>query len=228
MRILYCLLFAGFTAALASTAVAGQIGQGRGPAPACRTYSAEEVRTLSGAASGNINQSCHFDAATLERVCTMQSRTSASSFTLKLTDKYESIADFVDEIRVIPPISRIRTQARRFPSGPAPNADVTYSYDTQGRQTRLTTAMAGRQQVVTYSAWDAAGRPTGALSNNVALQYKYDDTARTMTITGPAGVETDTYDADGNMIHEVSMDGGGTTTFAIKITKTEKVCRTQQ
>lgn len=229
-RILLCLLFACFTAELASNGLAGQTGHGRGPAPACRTYSAEEVRTLTGAASGSINQTCHFDTANSERVCTIQSRTSAGSFTLKLTEKYDSVADFVDEISVIPPISRIQTQARRFTNGPAPNADLTYLYDGMRRQTRMTTAIAGRLSVITYNAWDAAGRPTAAVSSNAAstasLQYRYDDAARTMTITGPAGVETDTFDADGNMVHEVSTDGGGVTTFAIKIANTEKVCRT--
>jgi hypothetical protein len=46
-----------------------------------------------------------------------------------------------------------------------------------------------------------------------------------MTITGPAGVQVDTYDVDGNMIHEISTDGGGKTDFAIKIVRTEMVCR---
>jgi hypothetical protein len=46
-----------------------------------------------------------------------------------------------------------------------------------------------------------------------------------MRTTGPVGVQIDTYDADGNMIHEVSTDGGGKTEIAIKIIKTERVCR---
>ena len=110
-------------------------------ASSCRTYSADEVRTLSGAGSGTITQTCHFDAATVERVCTIRGRTSASTFTLNLTDKYSSVADFVDEIRVVPPIARIQRQTRRFAGGPAPNADVTYEYDGARRQTRLSTAV---------------------------------------------------------------------------------------
>jgi hypothetical protein len=46
-----------------------------------------------------------------------------------------------------------------------------------------------------------------------------------MTITGPVGVEVDTYNADGNMIHEVSTDGSGRTEYATDILKTEKACR---
>jgi len=199
------------------------------PAPKCRTYSAEEVRTLSGAGSGTITQTCRFEASTFERTCTMQSKTNAGSFTLKLTDKYASVVDFVDEIRAIPPISRIQRQTRHFVSGPAPDADVTYEYDGERRQTRISTSMRGNVIVMTYSGWDAAGRPTGGVTSGrgpaVTLKYAYDDAARTMTITGPAGVEVDTYDADGNMIHETSTDGGGKTDYAIKIAKTDSVCR---
>jgi hypothetical protein len=198
-------------------------------APKCRTYSAEEVRTLSGAGSGTITQTCRFDAGTFERTCTIQSKTNAGSFTLKLVDKYASVADFVDEIRVIAPVARIQRQTRRFVIGPAADADVTYEYDGERRQTRLSTAVRGNVIVMTYGAWDAMGRPTGGVTSgrgsSVTLKYAYDDSARTMTITGPAGVEVDTYNADGNMIHETSTDGGGRAEHAIKIMKTETVRR---
>jgi hypothetical protein len=32
-----------------------------------------------------------------------------------------------------------------------------------------------------------------------------------MTITSPGGTEVDSYDTDGNMMHEVSTDGGDAT-----------------
>lgn len=214
---------------MGSTLVLADV-RGQAPsAPPCRTYSVEEVRTLSGAGSGTISQTCHFDTATYERVCTIRSRISAGSFTLNLTDKYASVADFVDEIRVVPPIARIQKQTRRFTSGPAANADVTYEYDGARRQTRLSTLVNGNLMVMTYNSWDVVGRPTGGMSSSrastISLKYTYDAAARTMTITGPAGVEVDTFNADGNMIHEVSTDGGGKTDFAIAIHKAEKICR---
>lgn len=197
--------------------------------PVCRTFTAEEVRTLSGAGSGTITQSCRFDLATTSRICNMRSRINAGSFDLTYTDKYNSVADFVDEVAVVPPIARIQKQSRRYTSGSAPNAEITYEYDATRRQTRLSTNMAGNLLVTTYGGWDAAGRPTTATvstrASTITLQYKYDDAKRTMTITGPAGVEVDTFDVDGNMIHEETTDGGGRTVFTFKINKTDKVCK---
>lgn len=197
--------------------------------PVCRTFSADEVRTASGATIGTITQSCSFDAATTSRVCRMRSRLTNTSFDLTYTDKYDSAADFVDEIRVVPPIARIRTQSRRYSSGSAPNATLVYDYDGARRQTRLSTNMGGNLLLTTYSAWDPKGRPTTATVSSRAstftLQYSYDDVARTMTTTGSAYVQVDTYDADGNMIQEVSTGSGGRTTYTIKINKTDKVCK---
>lgn len=126
-------------------------------------------------------------------------------------------------------IARIQRQSRRFDDRPAGNADVTYTYDSDRRQTRLATALNNNLVVLTYRTWDAAGRPTSAASTGapaaISFKYAYDDARRTMTMTTPASAEVDTYDADGNMIHEVETNGGARTTFDIRITKTEKVCR---
>ena len=198
-------------------------------APQCRTFTTEEVRTVSGAAAGTISQTCRFDLPTTSRVCTMRTRLSNTSFDLVYTDKYNSVADFVDEIRIVPPIARIQSQTRRFTSGSGPNAQIAYEYDAARRQTRLSTNMTGNLLVTTYSAWDPLGRPTAAVvssrASTINLQYKYDDALRTMTTTNPAGVQIDTYDADGNMIREESTDGGGKAIHAFKINKTEKVCK---
>ena len=204
-------------------------GLAQAPSPQCRTFTAEEVRTVSGAAAGTISQTCRFDVPTTSRICTMRTRLKHTSFDLSYTDKYSSVADFVDEIRIVPPISRIQSQTRRYTSGSGPNAEIAYEYDGAGRQTRLSTNMSGNLLVTTYSAWDPLGRPTVATVSSRAptinLQYKYDDALRTMTTTNPAGIQVSTYDSDGNMIREESTDGGGKTTSAFKINKTEKVCK---
>ena len=198
-------------------------------APACRIFSAEEVRTVSGATAGTITQSCRFDMASTSRICTIRTRLGATSFDLTFTDKYDSVADFVDEIRIVPPISRIQSQSRKYTSGSAPNSQLAYEYDAARRQTRLSTNMGGNLLVTTYSAWDALGRPTAATvssrASTINLQYKYDDVLRTMTTTNPVGVQVDTYDSDGNMTREEAIDGSGKTIFSITINKTDKVCK---
>jgi len=221
---------ARMVAACAAGVVALVAVDAQAPAPpSCRTYSAQDVRTLSGAGTGTIEQSCRFDTISFERICTIRSRTHAGPFTLTLTDTYASTADFIDEIRVVPPIARIQRQTRRFDTMPAGNADVTYTYDSDRGQTRLATAVNNNLVVLTYRTWDAAGRPTSAVSTGapvaMSFKYAYDDARRTMTMTTPRSAEVDTYDADGNMIHEIETTGGAKTTFDIRITKTEKVCR---
>jgi len=198
-------------------------------APQCRTFTVNEVRTASGAAAGTISQTCRFDLPTTSRICTMRTNLSHTSFDVTLTDKYNSVADFIDEVRVVPPIARIQSQARRVTRGSGVSATINYEYDSAGRQTRLSTNMGGNLLVNTYGGWDPKGRPTTAIVSSRAatinLQYKYDDALRTMTTTNPGGAQVETYDADGNMIRSESIDGSGKTVFTFKINKTDKVCK---
>jgi hypothetical protein len=187
------------------------------------------MRTGRGTGAGTITQNCRFDTEVTSRICNMRTRLGATAFDLTYTDKYNSVADFIDEVSVVPPIARIQKQSRRYTSGSGPNAEIAYEYDAARRQTRLSTNMTGNLLVTTYSAWDPKGRPTNAIvsskASTITLEYRYDDKARTMTTVGPAGNQVDTYDADGNMIRSESVDGGGTTVFEFKINKTEKICK---
>lgn len=189
--------------------------------PACRTYSSDETRTGAGG-----SQTCHYDTSTNAFTCTLTYPT----FKVVIVNRYQSVADFVDEVSVIPPIARYVSGTTTYqPSGPGmKNGKWTYSYDSQRRQTRTVTAFAdGTSTTATYSAWDTAGRPTlstvtqtGAPAFTIA--YAYDDATRLMTIT-PArgGVQTHTFDANGNIVL-ATAPGSRTTT---RITATEKVCR---
>ena len=217
------------TIAMVCTAGVALIAGELQTAASCRTFSAEEVRTLTGAGGGTINQTCRFDLPSTSRICTMRTRLTNTSFDLTLTDTYYSVADFVDEVRMVPPISRVQKQSRRYTSGSGVNGDIAYEYDAMRRQTRLTSSVGGNLLLTTYNAWDPKGRPTAAIvssrASTINLQYKYDDELRTMTMIGPVGNQTYTYDADGNMIKEESTAGSGSTVHNIRIDKTEKVCR---
>ena len=95
--------------ALVASSLVVTTGLAQAPQPPCRTFMADEVRTLSGATSGTISQTCRFDLPTTSRICMMRTRLSHTSFDLTYTDKYNSVEDFVDEIRIVPPIARIQS-----------------------------------------------------------------------------------------------------------------------
>ena len=217
-----------FTVALTTSAALVSFARAQSP-PTCRIFTAEEVRTVTGVTSGTITQNCRFDTPTTSRICTMRTRLGAQSFDVEYIDKYKSVDDFVDEIRVVPPIARIQTQSRRYISGSGSNMTLAYDYDATRRQTHLSTNVGGNLLVTTYGDWDPLGRPTTATVSSRAstftLRYKYDDKLRTMTNTGPAGTQIYTYDADGNMIREETADASGRTVHSFKINKTDKICK---
>ena len=133
---------------------------------------------------------------------------------------YGSLADFVDEVSVIPPktrwVGQSRTVTNSGPSGPvfcSNNTTVTTktnSYDSQGRlATSVSTGP--RSSVATppnndvYTAWDVLGRPTAyrPFEYSAALvQISYDDSARTRStryFTSPT-TTTETFDSNGNLV----------------------------
>jgi len=138
-------------------------------------------------------------------------------------------AGFVDEVTVVPPISRALSGSTTYkPSGVgAQNSKLTFSYDSQHRQTELLYQFADSRTIKTvYSASDASGRPTALTNAGQAFKYTYDDANRVLTIAGPGGLQTHTFDANGNLIREVvAPPGGKQTTQTTTITKTAQVCR---
>lgn len=136
---------------------------------------------------------------------------------------YGSVADFVDEVSVIPPRTRWTSQSgTAMLSGPAPpclNRTVapttTNAFDSQGRLTNdvstggigfplLTTAV---EATVVYPSWDFLGRPTSfSLSGGVRAVF-YDDAARTLSIYNPGAFTTsvDAFDSNGNLVLSESV-----------------------
>ena len=139
---------------------------------------------------------------------------------IQLTN-YRSVADFVEEVSVIPPRTRWLSQSvTSTGSGPSPCANgtsaatTTNSYDSQGRLARSTGGVTsvvapyllGNNNV--YTAWDVFGRPTAypPLEYSAALvQISYDDSARiraTRYFITPT-TTTDTFDSDGNPVRSL-------------------------
>lgn len=191
--------------------------------PACRTYATESTRA--GTAAGT--DTCDFDTATAQSTCTLSF---GPGRRVTSTRQYASVADFVDEVRVIPPISRARSGATTYsPSGPgAQNAQLTFLYDAQRRQTEMTFEYSGRTVKTIYSEWDTFGRPTALTNSGQTLRYAYDDAKRTLTIrnTTAGGSQVHTFDVNGNLIkEEINPPAGSSTSTVVTVRKTAKVCR---
>ena len=194
--------------------------------PQCRTFSAAETRAFS--AGGSASQTCTFDSATFVHACTMDMGLQVARRVVSVR-QYKSVADFVDEVRFIPPISRAVSGSTTYSPGGAGalDAKLTFNYDAQRRQTEMLTRFAdGRVVKTTFTAWDTAGRPLAHMTSGQAFKFAYDDRTRTMSIAGQGGTQTHTFDQDGNLIRETdATPNGQTNTTTVTISKTTKVCR---
>ena len=139
---------------------------------------------------------------------------------------YGSIADFVEEVSVVPPrtrwVSQSGTVTQTGPDRPCGSgtiaATTTNSFDAQGRLVRAVSGgipfpmLTERILIGTsvYTAWDVVGRPTiysppSPPASSVPQSIAYDDSARTRsTILNIGGISfsttVDTFDSDGNLI----------------------------
>ena len=225
-------------AALALTAIAcgGNSSRSLDPSPptltpsgsSCRTYPTNaSVHTITTASNVTFDalETGTFDASTKKStVLTMFANGAPCSTHVA---NYNSVADFVDEVRVIPGVflvtSDVNTNSGACGAG---TATGTYTYDAQRRLTQISNSAGG---VTTYTAWDASGRPTFGTSSGASTSIVYDDAARTATSTqvGSSGtsVGTLTFDANGNQVRNVVVQNGVTSTTTFTITATAQVCK---
>ncbi len=212
------------------TSPTGGGGGGGSTGPACRTYFTNEnitTRTSGTNIVFNAIQSANFDTSTKKATTTVKFANGSVCGTGVAT--YNSVADFVDEVRVIPPVflavGTTSGGGGACGGGGSAAGSLTYHYDSSRRLTGWT-AVPG--ETTTFTAWDSSGRPTtGTTSKGGTLSYVYDDGARTLTATSNPGntVSTLTFDANGNMIKQVLLTGGVTVTTTFDITSTATVCK---
>jgi YD repeat-containing protein len=198
--------------------------------PSCRTYpTSANVHTTNSASSVVFDalEAATFDSSS--RKATVNTNFANGSPCSTLVTSYNSVADFVDEVRVIPPVS-LATGAVNTNSGAcgAVTASTIYTYDSQRRVTQISNSAGG---VITYTAWDSSGRPTtGTMSGGGTISIVYDDAARSWTETqtqsnGTRSVGTLTFDANGAQIRNVVVQGNVTTTTTFSNTATATVCK---
>ena len=223
--------------ALAGIACGGAGGPGSPTPPgstssgnSCRTYPTNASVTTTTTASNitfNALETGAFDSSTKKSTVTTVFTNGALCSVL--VTSYNSVADFVDEVRVIPGVflstANVNTNSGACGTGTASN---TFTYDAQRRLTQVTNTAGG---VTTYTAWDSAGRPTtGSTNGGLSITSAYDDAARTVTQTqvasnGTRTVSTQTFDADGAQLRMVVVEGNVTTTTTFTNTTTAKVCK---
>jgi hypothetical protein len=142
------------------------------------------------------------------------------------------VADIVDEIAVIPPLTYMLRAAGTQTGNPTPGT-VTNSFDANRRITKTVNTSAGGESTTTYSAWDSAGRPTEAhdvgkgFSNRRSVTY--DDAARTRTtlVNGGPLRTVETFDANGNQIETLATSGGAAVASktAITVVSSQRLCK---
>jgi YD repeat-containing protein len=207
--------------------------------PACRNVptSLTQVTTAPGGFSSTFRQTCRFDRQAFRGTCSSEysdGRGTSNASTTTFVTTYASIEDFLDEIRVVPPLFKA-LKSNATTTGPAGRtSETTYTYDGQGRLTKEATA--GAPTTATYTEWDPAGRPTkvhdmGRGFNNTR-EVSFDDVQRTRTTRViPAGqgqvvmTTVETFDVDGNPVRQVATGGPSTTTTTITINSTQRICR---
>jgi len=198
--------------------------------PACRIYPTNRmVHTATSGSSVTFDalESATFSTATKQATILTNFANGAPCSTT-LTN-YNSVADFVDEVRVNPGLvlstGNSTTNSNGCGSG---TASGTNTFDGQRRLVQVSNSAGG---VTTYTAWDSAGRPTAGRSNGgLTIANTYDDAAHTWTATqtqpnGTTSVATNSFDANGNETRLVLVQGNTTTTTTFTITSTATVCK---
>jgi YD repeat-containing protein len=202
-------------------------GTGGGGGPACRTYAtAANVKTTTSASNIVFQavESGTFDPSTNK--VTVQTKFANGAPCNTGVTSYNSVADFVDEVRVIPDVFLATgTTSTNTGACGSVSGSLTYTYDGQRR---LVSMIPSTGAVTTYTAWDSSGRPTaGTISSGGSITNVYDDAARTQTQTQSASgaVSTLTYDANGIQTSIVVVQGGITSTTTFTNTSFATVCK---
>lgn len=219
---------------LGSPAMAQAPASGRGAAVTCRT-AATSITSVAGtpAYTATVTTSCSFDSATARGRCLVQFRDPRGTSTSTTETVYASVADFVDEVRVVPPLMKAQSSASvTVGAGTTSKGAVVNTFDAQGRLTRtVSTGASGVQSTTAYSAWDAAGRPTVATDIgpgfNSRREIRYDDVRRTRTTVVRRGPVTtvEYFDANGNPTRQTTQGGGSGTMSVITTNATTRVCK---
>ncbi len=193
----------------------------------CRTYAtaADVSTTVSGVTLQTGKTTGAFDTGAKQS--TIKTLFANGTLCSTAVFSYSSVADFVDEVRVVPGVTLAASNTNTS-SGTCGTFSTTVSYTYDG-QRRLKT-MSSIGGTTTYTAWDNSGRPTtGTTNTGITITNVYDDASRTLTQTqagaGGQSVSVQTFDANGIQLKVVNTDSSGTSTTTYNNTSTAQVCK---
>ena len=219
-------------------ALATGLPEAGAPLQECRTAAtAATTRSKGMGVSAETTTTCQFDKDTNKSTCTNQYSDSVGTKTTTVSvTTFASLAEAIDEIKVIPPRRRsVRTDTTTTGDRGSLTSSLVNTFDRENRLVQETgESSGGGTFTTTYTSWDQGGRPTAGKTvsrgNINALTLAYDSTARTLTTTTDTGLQklvcVLTFDADGNPAASSCRGPSGMTNGSMTTTTaTEKICR---
>jgi hypothetical protein len=209
------------------------VGAAKQSAPSCVELGTQmrNVSTTRAGASTSV-YSCKFDRQAVAQDCSVKTSLATGQTVSQTTHQtWPSIDDLVDQYKVIPPLNYAR---QLLTGGDGPARVTTYTYDGRKRVAREDVVTAGAKSTLTWSEWDAQGRPTkGKWTGDPAPYFDidsitYDDGGRKMhrEMTGAgATVQDIDFDPQGRAVKVTARSSGGEVVSNLTIQATEKVCK---
>src|SRR5580765_429139 len=132
-------------------------GTGGGTSGRCRTYpTVAGVTTTAAGITQNANLTGAFNSSTDQATITISF--AGGGLCSTAVHSYRSVADFVDEVRVVPPVPLVlSTTTTNSGSCGSGTATATNTYDAQRRLMQIS-SVGG---TITYTAWDTSNRHHG-------------------------------------------------------------------
>ena len=203
----------------------------------CRNVPTELTALVTGPGgfSATIKTTCSFNVSSKRSDCTSRYLDSQGTTTESTTTStYNSMADVVDELAVNPPLVYVAsTAATQVGSRGKTSGGTTNTFDGNRRIIKTLNTSASGESTTTYTAWDAAGRPTQAsdvgrgFSNTRAISYDNVARTRTTVVNGGQLKTVETFDANGLQIatETTSVAQSMASKTTVTIAASQSVCK---
>jgi len=175
---------------------------------------------------------CSFDRATVSQKCTVNTSLSTGlKISQTSTQSWASVDDLIAQYTIVPPLNYSQ---RLVIGGEGSARTTTYVYDGRKRVLREEIVSPGAKATLTWSEWDAQGRPTKGKWTGEPAPYldtdtiTYNDAARTLhrEMTGSGATVQDVeFDLQGRSAKTTTHGVAGPTVSIMTIQATEKVCK---